>query len=383
MFSIPQKEASEQSTITSTARWSRRLIISLTFLAWLALIIVVFNALGYVTTSLVILVMAALIAYAVVPLVSFLHLILPRPLAILIVYLIILGLIAFLFYLLIITSIAQVASLAARVSSYFASGAGAPSPIVQILRRFGIAQDQIAALSKSIADQLTSTAGNLAKDVVPLVTGVAGALVNVLLTAVISIYLLVDGERSIAWVSQNAPLSWRSSTSVLLDILRRVVGGYVRGQFVLCVIVGFLVGIGMFILRVPYAVLLGTLGGFLEFIPVLGTITSGVICCVLALTQGWLVFVLALIYFVLLHVFEGYILSPRIVGKAVGLHPVVSLLALTAGGELFGPLGAILAAPVAGLIQSIMISFWLYYRQRHQEQFSGAVQEEQAAEQEK
>jgi len=375
MFSVPQPETPEQSTLASTARWSRRLIVSLAFLAWLALIIVIFNALGYVTTSLVILVLAALIAYAVVPLVSFLHLIMPRPLAILIVYLIILGLIAFLFYLLIITSIAQVASLAARVGAYFASGTGAPSPIVQVLRRVGISQDQITSLSKSVADQLTSTAGNLAKDVVPLVTGVAGALVNVLLTAVISIYLLVDGERAIAWIRLNAPLSWRSSTSVLLDILRRVVGGYVRGQFVLCVIVGFLVGIGMFILHVPYAVLLGTLGGFLEFIPVLGTITSGVICCVLALTQGWLIFVLALIYFVLLHIFEGYILAPRIVGKAVGLHPIVSLLALTAGGELFGPLGAILAAPVAGLIQSVMISFWLYYRQSHQEQFSGATEE--------
>jgi predicted PurR-regulated permease PerM len=251
---------------------------------------------------------------------------------------------------------------------------------LQILARLGISQAQLDAFSRSVADQLASVAGNLAKDIVPLVTGVAGALVNVLLTGVVSIYLLVDGERAVAWVRGNTPLPVRNGMAVLLEILQRVVGGYVRGQFVLCVIVGFLVGIGMFSINVPYAVLLGTLGGFLEFIPVLGTIASGIICCLLALTQGWLTFVLALVYFVVLHVVEGYVLAPRVVGKAVGLHPVVSLLALTAGGELFGPLGAILAAPVAGLMQSILISFWLYYRQTHREQFVGVEHDVQAEE---
>jgi predicted PurR-regulated permease PerM len=86
--------------------------------------------------------------------------------------------------------------------------------------------------------------------------------------------------------------------------------------------------------------------------------------------------VLALGYFVVLHVFEGYWLSPRVVGKAVGLHPVVSLLALAAGGELFGPLGAILAAPVAGLIQSVLVSIFLYYQATHREQFSPETAEE-------
>ncbi|HVU70173.1 MAG TPA: AI-2E family transporter, partial [Ktedonobacteraceae bacterium] len=143
---------------------------------------------------------------------------------------------------------------------------------------------------------------------------------------------------------------------------------------VLCALIGLLVGIGMLIFGVPYAALLGTLAGFLEFIPVIGTIASGVACCLIALTQGWLTFFLVLIYFVVLHVFEGYFLAPRIVGKAVGLHPVVSLLALAAGGELFGPLGALLAAPVAGLIQSVLVSFWLYYRDLHREQFPEEAQ---------
>src|ERR1700682_782480 len=103
MFSTPPSDTLDRRKTATTVAWTRRLIISLTFLAWLALIIVVFNVLGYVTAALVILVMAALIAYAVVPLVGFFQRIMPRALAILIVYLIILGLIVFLFYLLVIT----------------------------------------------------------------------------------------------------------------------------------------------------------------------------------------------------------------------------------------------------------------------------------------
>jgi predicted PurR-regulated permease PerM len=370
-FFMPSPEGSDKKTVTVPAVWLKWLVISLTFLVWLVLIILVARLIGYVSTALLILVMAALVAYAVLPLVDFFQRVMPRPLAILLVYLVILGLLVLLFYLLIVTSVAQIAALAASASTYFMPGRnGQMSPIMQILQRVGVTQAQIGALSSAIGGQLAGVATDVAKNLLPLISGIAGGLLNMVLTAVISIYLIVDGGRVVAWVRENAPLSARRGTTRLLDILQHVVGGYIRGQFVLCALIGIFVGLGMFILRVPYAILLGTLGGFLEFIPVIGTITSGVICCLIALTQGWLTFFLVLIYFVILHVFEGYILAPRIVGKAVGLHPIISLLALAAGGELFGPLGAILAAPVAGLIQSVLVAFWLYYRGGHREQFT-------------
>lgn len=370
MHSTPRLDKAEQNKSTRMVVWAQRLIISLTFLAWLILIIVVARIISYIATTLLILIVAALIAYAVVPLVGFFQKIMPRALAILLTYLVVLGCIVLLLYLLIITSVAQVAALASTLRSYFMPGRhGLQSPIVQILQRFGVTQAQIGDFSKALSDQLTNIAEDLARGVVPLVTGVAGALVNVLLTTVISIYLLVDGERAINWVRKNAPHPLRSGTRTLLEILQRVVGGYIRGQFILCIVVGFLVGIGMFALRVPYAVLLGAMGGFMEFVPVLGTLASGIACCLLALTQGWLTFILVLIYFIILHAFEGYVLSPRIVGKAVGLHPAVSLLALATGGELFGPFGAILSVPAAGLIQNILIALWIYYREGHREQF--------------
>jgi predicted PurR-regulated permease PerM len=120
---------------------------------------------------------------------------------------------------------------------------------------------------------------------------------------------------------------------------------------------------------VPFALLLGVLAFVLEFIPVLGTLVSGAICVLLALTKGWVIALIVLVYFVVVHVIEGDVVGPRIVGKAVGLHPVVSLAALIAGAELFGIAGALLAAPVAGVLQALLIAIWIEWRATHPKAF--------------
>lgn len=105
------------------------------------------------------------------------------------------------------------------------------------------------------------------------------------------------------------------------------------------------------------------------FVPVLGTFISGAACVLLALTRGWIWAVIVLAYFIGIHIFESDIVGPRIVGKAIGLHPIISLVALIAGAELFGIWGAIFASPVAGIIQAMLIAFWLEWRESHPEQF--------------
>jgi predicted PurR-regulated permease PerM len=192
---------------------------------------------------------------------------------------------------------------------------------------------------------------------------------------VLSVYLLIDGARLKRWIQRNAPLPQRERAQFVMHTLERVVGGYIRGQLTLSILIGVLVGVGMTIFRLPYAVLLGVLAFVLEFIPVLGTLTSGAVCVLIALSQGWLVAAGVLIYFIVVHVFEGDIVGPRIVGKAVGLHPALSLVTLIAGAELFGIWGAVLAAPLAGLIQALLIAIWQNWRETHPEQFPNAEEE--------
>jgi predicted PurR-regulated permease PerM len=363
-----QSEPTQQGP-TATREWTRRLIILLTILAALVLIVLIFEGAGHIIASLLIFTVAALIAYAIAPAVDLLHRVMPRALAILAVYLVVLVLLGLLMYFVLNTAITQISSLAQNIRSLLTPRKGVTPTIEQLLLDVGLTKSQIQTLTSQIGSQLTQFAATIAGGVLPFVSSVASAALNILLTIVISIYLLVDGSRAIRWLRKGTPVSQRGRVTALFAMMQHVIGGYIRGQILLCLIVGTIVGVGLAILRMPYAVLLGVLSFVTEFIPVLGTIFAGTVAVLLALTQGWLMAVLVLAYFVLVHIFEGYFLAPRLVGKSVGLNGAVALLALTIGGELFGPWGAIFASPVAGLLQAFATAFWTYYRRTHTDEF--------------
>ncbi|HJT59708.1 MAG TPA: AI-2E family transporter [Ktedonobacteraceae bacterium] len=345
------------------SKWAQRRDIPIAILAWIGLGIVVLWALGWVIRTILVIVVATLLAFALAPAVKLLSRFIPRIIAILIVYLVVLGAISLLLYFVATTAIDQVSTLAKSLIGN--NGANPLTPIIAFVRRFGVTQAQINQVGQQIANQAEGVVGSA----VPVLTGIFNFILDIIIVAVLSIYLLSDGERVVRWVRRNVPLIQRERTIFLLDTFNRVIGGYIRGQVTLCLLIGFLVGIGMFILHVPYAVLLGVLAFVLEFIPVLGTLTSGAICVLIALTQGWIIAVLVLAYFIFVHIIEGEVVGPRIVGKAVGLHPAVALIALIAGAELFGIWGAVLASPIAGVLQALLIAIYQDWRTTHPDQF--------------
>jgi predicted PurR-regulated permease PerM len=305
-----------------------------------------------------------LIAYTLAPLVKFFARFMPRFLAILLVYVVVFSGICLLLYFVIQTSIDQVRSLSAYIQHLLTPAEGGQStPLEQTLHSLGISDSQIS----TARDQILSRAESIVTDAVPFITNILNALLDIVIIAVMSIYLVIDGPRAVRWLRANAPRA--AQIEFILDILQRVVGGYIRGQFLLAVLVGVLVGGGMAAFHVPYALLLGVMAFILEFIPVLGTLISGAICTLAALTVSWIVALLVLGYFVIVHILEGDIIGPRIVGKAIGLHPVVSLAALIAGSELFGIWGALFASPVAGVLQAMLVAFWTDWRDTHSHHF--------------
>lgn len=370
MFPLTNRQEPSQQSTTPTSVWTRRLIILLTILVALVLAMALLWGASHIITSLLIFAVAALIAYAIAPAVDLFHRVMPRPIAILVVYLIVLALLGFALYLIITNTVTQLISLSESISRLLLpSSNGQDSPLVRILLSIGLTHDQIEAIAQQLGSQLTNVAGTVAGGILPLLSSIVSALVDILLTVVISIYLLVDGSRAVRWLRERTPASQRGRIGSTITIIQNIVGGYIRGQITLCFIVGVLVGVGMAILGMPYAVLLGVLTFITEFIPVVGSIFAGTISVLLALTQGWLTAVLVLVYFVLVHILEGYVLAPRLLGKAVGLHPLVSLLALIIGAELFGLWGAVFAAPTAGLIQAFILAFWMSYRRSHSDEF--------------
>ena len=357
------------NSVVVIATWMRRVGLPLAILAWTGVALLILWLAGHVIQTLLLLTFAALFAYALAPAVKLLERVMPRFLAILLVYLVVLGALGVLLYLIVSTAIAQVISLSDYVRFLLTPGKGGQlTPLEQTLRSLGLSQSQIA----SARDQVVASIEGFAGSVVPLLTGIVGAALDVILVAVISIYLLAGGARVSNWLRGNMPDQLQGRMRLLLDTLQRVVGGYIRGQVLLCGLVGVLVGVGMQVIGVPFALLLGVLAFVLEFIPVLGTLVSGAICVLLALTKGWVIALIVLVYFVVVHVIEGDVVGPRIVGKAIGLNPVVSLAALIAGAELFGITGALFASPVAGVLQALLIAVWIEWRATHPKEFQRA-----------
>jgi predicted PurR-regulated permease PerM len=198
---------------------------------------------------------------------------------------------------------------------------------------------------------------------------VAGGLINIVVTLIISIYFVANAPRVGLWLRTGLPMRIRPRSVFVLDTVNRVIGGYIRGQLTLSTLVGVLVGVSMAVLSIPYAILLGFLAFVLEFIPFLGVLISGAACVLVALTQGVVKALIVLAVFVIIHVIEGDVVGPRIVGSAIGLHPAISIIALIAGAELFGLWGALFAAPIAGVTQAVTVAFWREWKVAHPEQF--------------
>ncbi len=360
------------------AKWARRCGRPIAILAWLGVVLAALWAASYVTRMVLILLFAALLAFAAAPLVKTLRRIMPPLLAILIVYLVVFSGLGLLVYQIVRVAIDQGTALASQAHYLFSpAGHKQLKAIEQPLIALGIPPDQLAALPQ----QILAYIGRLSNSAVPMLLNFFDIILDAIIITIISIYLLLDGARAIQWVRTNAPIIEQHRVNFILNTLQRVVGGYIRGQILLSTLIGLMVGIGMAIFQVPFALLLGVMAFVLEFIPVLGTLTSGAICVLLALTQGWPIALGVLGYFTIVHVIEGDILGPRIMGKAVGIHPVVSLAALVAGIEIFGIWGALLASPIAGVLQAFLFAFWSEWRTQHPEHFPGQQEANQHVEQ--
>ncbi len=345
--------------------WTRARDIPLAILGWALVLFVAFWAAGHIIGTLLVLAIAALIAYALAPIVALLRRWLPLPIAIAIVYLVFVGLLLLLVSVIVDTAIQQIGPLSDRIGLLLTPGSSSNASLVDLQHQLGITDQQL----RDVRDALIGQATGVAKDLVPVVTGVAGGLINVIVTLIISVYFVANAPRVGLWLRTGLPMRVRPRSVFVLDTTNRVIGGYIRGQFTLSTLVGVLVGVSMYVLAIPYAILLGFLAFVLEFIPFLGVLISGAACVLVALTQGVVQALIVLAVFVIIHVIEGDVVGPRIVGSAIGLHPVISIIALIAGAELFGLWGALFAAPIAGVVQAVTVAFWREWKLAHPEQF--------------
>lgn len=275
----------------------------------------------------------------------------PRALATLVVLLLALAAVGGLGYALVSTLIHQVQRFSTTVIIYFNALPDQLSSFQKFLVNSGIPQSNIDDAIKSIQSQAYTFAQTTVNNVVNLVVAIAGTLVDVLIILVLGFYFTVDGAGIRVKIIGIFPKNWATHITQFEDALNRVVGNYIRGQLTLALMIGVLAGGGCLIPLLglsDFAVIVGILAFVFETIPMVGPALASIPAIILSLLLphpfSHIFWVIG--YFILIQMVESNILGPRIVGHAVGLHPIASLLALIIGAQLFGAFGALLATPI-------------------------------------
>lgn len=179
-------------------------------------------------------------------------------------------------------------------------------------------------------------------------------------------YFLKEGGKFMDSILLLVPKNYKLDVEILIRKMNGVLGSYLRGQIFLVFLVALMLFIPLSILGVKFALLLAIFSGFAEIVPIIGPITAGAIAAMVVLVTGSVNFGLSpiqgaitvdIIYFVIRHI-QDYLINPHIMGKIAKLHPILILFAVLSGGHLMGVLGLLLAVPIAATVR-ILIEFFL------------------------
>ncbi len=228
----------------------------------------------------------------------------------------------------------------------------------------------VASLTETFASywkELGSAAVNVIGSVSAGGQFVINVLLNFVLVPVVTFYLLRDWDKLIEGIRRLIPTRVEPIVSGLASEIDDVMGAFIRGQLMVMVALGLIYTAGLWMIGLDLAFAIGMLAGLLSIVPYLGTLV-GVVAALIAASfqfQDMIHPLLALAVFGVGQTLEGMVLTPKLVGDKVGLHPVAVIFAVLAGGQLFGFLGILLALPVASALNVLLRYADAQYRQSH------------------
>jgi predicted PurR-regulated permease PerM len=339
--------------------WNRVLVVQLVILASIVLVIVGWTIIHAVAHTLVLFAIAAILAFALAPLVTRSEERgLPRVAAVALVYVSLAVILVLSGALLARPFAIQATLLLQNLPAYLTGIQDAIGGLDDWLSRFGLGGG-IATLEAEIGRQATGASTAFVGDLLRFLTQVASSALDTVLVLVISFYLVLDGPRLRLAALRLVPPRHRDKLLFVEESLGRVLGGYLRGQLLMALTLGVIVGVVMQLLGMPYAIVLGVLAGVLELVPMLGPILSALPALAVAVFQPFPTVLWVLIAFIAIQQLESNVLAPRITAHAVGLHPLGAIFALLAGFEVGGPLGAVFAVPIVGFVWVLVSTVYL------------------------
>ncbi|MCL7465006.1 AI-2E family transporter [Phaeovulum sp. NW3] len=209
--------------------------------------------------------------------------------------------------------------------------------------------ETLAALGEAVK----ARGGELAQTLLSSAMGVVNAVIFIVVVPVVAFYMLLDWDRMVARIDGWLPRDHADTIRRIARDIDRVLSGFVRGQISVCLILGTFYAVALMAAGLNFGLVVGAIAGAVTFIPYVGALFGGALAIGLALFQfwgDWLSIGIIAAIFGVGQFLEGNIVTPKLVGSSVGLHPLWLIFALSAFGTLFGFVGMLVAVPVAAVI---------------------------------
>jgi predicted PurR-regulated permease PerM len=326
----------------------------------------------YVLEGVILLVVLAIFfAYLIAPLVEFVHRpfklqgherVVPRPIAIGIVYVVIFGAIGISLSFLLPRLGTQISEFAKQAPDYFTSARARAQSLNRFYENYQI--------PGAVREKITANITNLIETAGAYTTGGIGNILLeslhyipwLVLIPILAFFLLKDADSFRRSALQMLPSGrWRWRGDEFFQDVNSTLAAYIRAQLIACLLIGTICAIGFWAIGLPYALLLGIIAALFEFIPLVGPLTVAIIAVLIASFYSVNQAIIVFLFLGILRIVHDYVTYPRIIGQGIHLHPLAVILAILAGAELAGIAGIFLAIPAVAII-SVSYRHWLEHR---------------------
>ncbi|HET9115680.1 MAG TPA: AI-2E family transporter [Gaiellaceae bacterium] len=216
----------------------------------------------------------------------------------------------------------------------------------------GVRHEILSALDKRLHQLPSGT--SLLHPAITVTKTLFEILVGILFMFAVGAYWIFDRDGTIALVQSMVPRNHRRVTRDTWVLIDMKLGAFVRGQFLLVLIVAILLSFAFWLDHEPYWLLIGTFAGIVELVPIVGPLAAGAVAIGAGLTAGWMVALGAGIAVLILRQLEDYVIAPRVMGHAVGLSPLVVLVSVVTIGYLLGAIYVLIAIPIASIVATLV-----------------------------
>jgi len=270
----------------------------------------------------------------------------PRVLGVLLIYLAAFASLSLIFYLILPPLLTEISGFFLDIPRYLKTNFP-PGAVISLLP---VLPSDLTSFLTGYLTEFESSAGLAASGIFKATAAIFGGALSFILIIVISFYLSVQEHGIESFLRIITPREYEGYVLDLWARSRRKMGLWLQGQFLLGILVGILVFLGLTILGVKYALLLAILTAFFEVIPVFGPVMAAIPAVTMALLQKPVLGLAVLILYVIVQQFENHLIYPLVVRKTIGVPPLLVVLSLVVGGTLGGFFGLLLSVPIAAVL---------------------------------